>query len=383
MTTRYRYIPSRLSVIFPLLLAALLAGAAARSGSVVPAEPQVAGNEGYRQIWRGHAEAAVASFEDALGADAAFPYRWSDLGDALLNAGRTDQAGYCFERALVLAPHDPQIRLRAANFRFRVGDTGQALKLDSAVLSQVPDYDGAIFLYYLRLGGALDRVLDEGIGADPRAAAEFYRFLAARDAAYADATWHWLEQRGFVTRSLAVERASWLLGKERPSEASALWLRYVSSGARITDPGFEEKASGEAFGWHWDPSPGVEIASDDRGAHSGRRSLRIRFDSAENVDFHHVWQNVWLIPGRYRLSAWIRTDGLTTDEGVGVRVGSAHTTALAGNNGWTEVAVELTVPAARMARVEVFREPSMKFESRPRGSVWIDDVGLRPSGAVP
>jgi hypothetical protein len=101
------------------------------------------------------------------------------------------------------------------------------------------------------------------------------------------------------------------------------------------------------------------------------------------VDFHHVWQNVWLIPGRYRLSAWIRTDGLTTDEGVGVRVGSAHTTALAGNNGWTEVAVELTVPAARMARVEVFREPSMKFESRPRGSVWIDDVGLRPSGAVP
>jgi hypothetical protein len=378
--------PFRLAGIFPLALVVLLAFSASHSGSVVPAEPQVAGNEGYRQLWRGQSEAAVASFENAVRADAAFPYHWSDLGDALLNAGESEKASACFRRALALAPRDPQIRLRAANFCFRTGDAAQALRLDSAVLRQTPEYDGAIFLYYLRLGGELGRVLDDGIGADPRAAGEFYRFLAGRDtgdASRVDRTWQWMEQRGFVTRPLAIERASWLLARNRPAEASASWLRYVSSGARITDPGFEEQATGAAFGWHVDPCPGVEIAFDEHVAHSGHRSLRIRFDSAENLDFHHVWQNVWLTPGRYRLSAWIRTAGLTTDEGIGLRIESAKTAALTGAAGWTEVSAELTIPAARLARVEVFRKRSLKFEGRPRGSAWVDDVELRPSGDVP
>jgi hypothetical protein len=345
----------------------------------------VAGNEGYRQLWLGNTQAAVASFESALRADAAFPYRWSDLGDALLGAGQTERAGVCFRKALALAPHDPQIRLRAANFCFRTWDTEQALKLDAAVLRQVQDYDGAIFLSYLRLGGALDRVLDDGIGADPRAAGEFYRFVAAHPdrAGEVDRTWQWMEARSFVTRPLAIDRAAWLLGRSRPAEASALWQRYVSPGSPITDPGFEERPTGEAFDWHVVPCPGVDMASDNSIAHSGRRSLRIRFDAAENLDFHHVWQDVWLTPERYRLSAWIRTADLTTDEGVGVRIGSAQTATLAGTNGWTQVSAELTIPVARLTRVEVFRRPSMKFNGRPRGAAWVDDVELRPSVAVP
>jgi hypothetical protein len=67
-------------------------------------------------------------------------------------------ARYCFRRAAQLAPHDPQIRLRAANFYFRNHEIEPALRLDSTILQQLPDYDQTIFSSYVRMGEGSVRI---------------------------------------------------------------------------------------------------------------------------------------------------------------------------------------------------------------------------------
>lgn len=383
------FIAGKLPLVFAFLLEALIAFSLVHTHLLSPAVPQVAGNQGYRQLWLGNVDGpggAVHLFEQALQSDPAFPYRWSDLGEALLMARQPDRARYSFQRAVELAPHDPQIRLRAANFYFRNQEIEPALQMDSTVLQQLPDYDPMIFSSYVRMGGDIPRVLELGIGSNARAARAFFNFLAPQsDANTSGAVWNWMEERGFVTVPMALARTSWLLEKSLPAEATAVWLRYATpagSPYRKTDwifnSGFENQWTGEGFDWRVDPCTGVAVVADERIAHSGRRSLRIEFHAAENLDFHHVSQMVWLSPGRYRLRAWMRTQDLSTDEGVGLNILDVNTAALTGTHDWTELASEFSVRGApQIARVQIVRRPSARFDSRPQGTVWIDDVELK------
>ena len=111
---------------------------------------------------------------------------------------------------------------------------------------------------------------------------------------------------------------------------------------------------------------------------SGRSSLRLDFDGTQNVDFHHVAQHVSSPPGRYRLSAWIRTADLSTDQGVALAFHGVSTAALNGTHDWTEVHADITVAASTPpGDIQVVRQHSLRFDSKPHGTVWIDDVTLR------
>ena len=66
--------------------------------------------------------------------DPASAYLWSDLGEQKANNGRTEEARYCFERALKAGPRNPVILIRAGNFYFSSGDKVEAKRCFSAVL---------------------------------------------------------------------------------------------------------------------------------------------------------------------------------------------------------------------------------------------------------
>src|SRR5579863_10241972 len=226
-----------LPALHGVALAALVAVIWFRNGSVSPAAPQVVANHAYRELWSDHAEGphgAIEMFRQAVAMDSAFPYRWSDLGDALAAAGESDAARYCFRRSLELAPGSPQIAMRAANFHLREGEIGPALQLGSRVLRITPAYDGMIFNSWTRLGGELNEILQAGIGNNTRAAEGFFLFLigandtGANDASRLVETWKWMEGRSYVTRPLARTWAGWLAGRRRDSDAFAVWKRYVA-----------------------------------------------------------------------------------------------------------------------------------------------------------
>jgi hypothetical protein len=354
--------------------------------------PQTVADHAYRELWSGHSEGpqgAIDMFRQALAMDMAFPYRWSDLGDALAAGGEVDSAQYCFRRSLELAPNSPQIAMRAANFHFREGETGPALALGAKVLRLTSAYDGMVFNSWVRLGGDPNDVLESGIGTNRRAAESFFRFLIAQAAGSGDDTrllaiWAWMEGRSYVSGPIAMEWVEWLNGRRRENDAFLVWKRYVAqdstygSGNWIDDAGFESELAGQGFGWRVLSSAGVKAGLDSAAAHSGRSSLRIEFDGSGNIDFHHVAQRVWLPAGKYRLTAWMRTANLSTDQGVALVLNGVSTPALTGSNDWSMVSADVTVrEGASAGEVQVVRQRSWRFDGKVRGVVWIDDVELK------
>lgn len=376
----------------PIALGLLLAASWLSNGSA-PSAPQTMANQAYRQLWASHTdgpEGAIRLFRQALKDDPAFPFRWSDLGDALAASGDRPAAEYCFRRAVILAPQSPQIAMRAANFRFGEGDRASGLRLTGAVLRMTPDYNAMVFNSWLRLGGDVNTLLTTGARDDAAVAGNFFRFLLTRapssesDEETIAGTWAWLERNSDVTPQLATDWADWLIARHREREALPVWKRYVTRDSAwgvtnwIDNAGFETIPSGRGFDWRVSECAGVKTGVDATGAHSGRSSLRLVFDGTQNVDFRNVTERVSPPPGHYRLAAWIRTENLSTDQGVGLTFNGVSTVGLGGTHEWTEVSSEVTVNAnAPVSEVQVVRQRSWRFDSKPRGVVWIDDVSLR------
>ncbi len=69
------------------------------------------------------------------------------------------------------------------------------------------------------------------------------------------------------------------------------------------------------------PTRGVQATFDSTEKHSGEHSLRLVFDGSRNVNFSDVCHVLQVQPGTsYRFSAWVRTQGLTTDQGIRFRL---------------------------------------------------------------
>jgi tetratricopeptide (TPR) repeat protein len=374
-------------LFYAAALAAILTGMWARAGSFAPPMPQTIADHAYGELTSNPADPGVAVrlFRQALEADTAFPYRWSDLGEALAAAGEMDTARYCFDRSLELDPHSPQISLRAANFAFREGKPDRALKLSNSVLRETAAYDPIIFSSWIRLGGDLRSILQTGIGNNSRAAGEFFRYLArTNDSGRMDETWRWMEGRSFITRTVARDWTSSLITRHREGEAFQVWKRYVAADSDygvfdwIENGRFETPAGGQGFDWHLDESAGVRVARDASVAHLGHVSLRINFDGTRNVDFHHLFERVWLMPGRYRLTAWLRTSELGPEPGVGLSLFGDSTETLVGQNDWNQLKADITVsPGSPLGQVTVIRHPSVNFDGKLRGTAWITEVELR------
>lgn len=385
----------RLPLCLAAIFAALMAFSYIAFGSVSPPGPQVSGNAAYQTLWRGDVAGAVNGFEGALEADPAFPYRWSDLGESLADAGRMEEARYCFRRALELAPGSPQVELRAANFSFRAGSVAEALSADSLVLGQTAEFDQMIFRSWIRLAGGIGRVLDTGVGTNARAARGFFDFLIADgDRADTYETWRWLESRGYVASRQGREWANLLLASNLAADAAGVWASHVAvdpdayrKSSWIDNGGFESDWPGGAFDWNSVPCPGVTVTADNTVAHGGARSLRLDVNSEDNLDFHHFFQRTWMPPGRYRLEGWVRTRGFTTDRGIGLQASEpgleaqldAFTATVTGDSDWTRISRDFAITGRpAMVEIRIVRPRSWAFDNHPRGAAWIDDVRVQP-----
>jgi len=86
---------------------------------------------------------------------------------------------------------------------------------------------------------------------------------------------------------------------------------------------------------------------------TGKRSLGVLFDGKHNPDIAFASQVVRVLPnGQYTLRAQIKTDGLTTANGVFLQVSGHNCTGpdrrsdmVTGTSFWKEVTIEFEAPA--------------------------------------
>lgn len=393
---RYRAASKRLLVILGVVLTTCASVVLFFPGA--PADDEALVERAYQQLWQGGAEntsRAVESFAEALRRDPASTYRWCDLGEALMEAGDEQKARYCFTRAAELGRNSPPILMRVANFHFRTGDSQRALYYMSLILEQVEQYDGIIFNSYTHLGRSVEEILKYGIPDDRRVGQSYLRYLLRRgNVPDAVRAWRWITEHNFADDRSAAEYVNYLLGDRQYDAAARAWSKYL--GKRRTDylqsnylynGGFEFAPTGAMLDWRIRRAGGVEVARDSSVRRSGGWSLRLRFEGKENVNYGHTSQTAVVGPGRHYLEADVRTEELTTDQGVGFRIFDPEAPArldvrtenLTGTTDWRRVGTDVVVPSGtKLVEVQLTRRPSLKIDNKIAGTAWVDELRLVP-----
>jgi hypothetical protein len=331
----------------------------------------------------------IRGLEAALRGNAVSPYRWVELAEGYEQNGQGEKARFSFHRATGLAPNLPAVWIRAAAFHFRLGESEEGLRAGAHAQSISAAADAFLFQYYERYIADAPPVT-RALAGDRRSLTAWFRRLQVRgnseDAALA---WAELDRRKFTDVPLAASHVAFLLGQRRYEEARQVWWKAAPpgpAGDRIYNGGFEQDPSGCRLDWTLASIPGVEIERDTSVAKEGSSSLYVRFQNSGNVALNSPAQIAVVSQGRYRLSAWLKTDGVTSDQGVALCVADAEsperltkqTEPLLGTNAWTEIQTDFSVPPqTTLIEISVCRQRS-KYYTGLAGTAWVDAVSLTP-----
>lgn len=350
-----------------------------------------------QQSTAGGAAILLPDFQRALVNDPASAYAWANLAEVERDAGNLDKAKYCFQHAIAAGPFNPAILFRAANFAFLTGDR-EATMHDLSIILRNPEllqYFEPAFLTYSRLDVPITELLDKGIPPVTQTAEQFLAFwMQGNQVPEAKATWDWMTKHSLTTEKSGGTYITFLVRNNDIDAAAREWRRAnpkSSSNYQILNwvfnNGFEMEPKLGPFDWHIETTPDVEATRVQDVSRDGQWSVKLSFDGKENVDYHGVYEQTVISPGQWRLQGFLKLDGITTDQGISVRVfdpqNSArldvHTDPLTGTTGWTEVERAFAVgPATKLVQIEIMRAPSRKFDNKISGRVWVDSLDLSP-----
>ena len=329
--------------------------------------------------------AGKSILQELLVTNVASAEQWSQLGSVLVAGGETEKGRYCYSRAALLAPNSVETMLSVTNFFINTKQVRGALPYLGKILSHTSQYDATVFNDFETLKVDFDEIAAYGgMPSELRPAQAYLEYVMADgDLPNARKAWAWMKSLS-PDDSLAAGYVNFVLGKGLPEEAAAAWLSQL--GKREPDYGkasfifngdFEHDPSGPLFDWRITPLVHVHVNRDESVAHSGHSSLRIDFDGKENVNYQGVSQRVFLWPGTYRFEAFVRTEGISTNEGVGLKAFNVETEKLTGTNDWKRLEATLVISSVTtLAEIQVIRHSSQRFDSKIAGTAWIDGVSL-------
>jgi hypothetical protein len=207
--------------------------------------------------------------------------------------------------------------------------------------------------------------------------------------------WQAATDAGQPDRKIALDYAHFLLGRKHIEQSRGIWERYTGI-TGLTNAGFEAKITGKAFDWrHWGEQDGFWALDRVKGRPpEGQYALKIVFKGRENLAFHHLYQILTVAPEEdYRLTYAWKSNGLTTDQRPYIEIMSYDAEGLYQpgpmmdrSQKWQTDFVEFKVPVGCQAvLVRLRRRPSHRFDSKIRGTVWLDDFRLEklPTGVAP
>jgi tetratricopeptide (TPR) repeat protein len=351
----------------------------------------------------GDASGELEDFRRAVRLSPASAYRWADLAEAEFQAHNDKLAEYAISQALLAGPRSAVILERAANLYFQLGDRDQVVRQLYALLSDpgLAAYFDTAFLTYSRLGLPVEDILKNGVPQNLAVLSNLLSFwtkIGRVDEAVA--TWRWITQR-FNDSKLAESEGTadffaFLMKPANPAAehalAQQLWQEYANRREPayrkrnwIYNPSFEFSPTRSPFDWRIGVRPDVEVTRVQDSASGGAWSLSLRFNGESNIAYNDTYQDMVLEPGRYQFSVLMKTDQVTTDQGVRIHIFdvpegarlNVWTDDLLATRDWTPITKSFEVPAGvALVRLVIARQTSMKFDSKISGTVWLDKFQL-------
>jgi hypothetical protein len=205
------------------------------------------------------------------------------------------------------------VLMRAANFDFTHGRRDDGFLLSTRILSQTSAFDEILFSYLQRADVPAGTVLGTAIPAASRPALSWLGWLRVHgsDQDLCE-TWAWMKAHRLLDEKSAGEVAWTLWNRASYRAAYALWTDWLGTTQLLANTRFDTAPRETPFDWTLGPSPTVAVTR--------ANGLEVRFAGTENVGFSGVRQFTVVPPSRYRLSAEVSSDNLTTDQGPFFRI---------------------------------------------------------------
>jgi len=344
---------------------------------------------------------AVQSLRKAVALDPYSAEALLDLAAAYDGQGDTANARQAFLAAQSVYPLSADVAWSYGNFLLRQGEQDAAFRAIRKAVELEPKRSTEAFSRALRVQPDANVLLDKAL---PPSAAVYLPILHSLsdvgDLDNAQFVWNRLiALRQKVPMSEMFFFINGLIHQRRVADAVHAWDQAVSimqnppppdpAGSLLWDGGFESSYTGGGFSWHFLPATSdVQISLDPSEKHSGERSLRILFNGHRNISFEDACHNIAPESGkRYLLSAWVKTQSLTSSEGVRLQIfvftptstESVTTEDVHGTQPWKQVQLMwVTPPGAGFGTVCVKRKMSDMPESDIQGAAWLDDISLVP-----
>lgn len=351
---------------------------------------------------------AIQAYNTALSLNPRSADLWSDLGVAYETEGNIAAARDAFLHAKKAYPLSAEISWRYANFLLRQGDLDAAFGEMRRAVETEPKRGAEALSRALiaepNIGIALDRVLPPLSDAYTGAI-----FDQVSEGHTANALLIWNRLAALHPKQLSLETYTYylvnaLLREKQVAEAQRVWKQAADfagygnlpgpADSLLWDGGFESGIFGSGFAWtpplH---AQGVQVSLDTREKHSGNRSLRLLFNGRYNLALNGPCAEVAVQPSMtYHFSAWIKTESITTEQGIRFQLrpigtldnASAATSDLRGTQPWTNIETSWSSgKGVQELQVCVARLPSQEFDDKIQGIAWVDDVALVPVSAEP
>jgi len=368
-----------------------------------PGNAQLWGRIGIRELRNSRRAEAVRDLQRAAELDPYSGSLWAGLADAYEAGGQIEQARKAYETAQSARPVSAEIAWQFGSFLLRQGETKQAAQQIRRALVNKPQLVASAISQFSKAGVGLDQILERVLPANRKdylAALNFFVSQQQYDAALGS----WKKLAGLgpkVPLDDSLDLIGNLMALHRTEDAEQVWRQALSlaglagragtGGSLVFNGGFEGGLVNGGFGWRWLPTYGASLDLVGDVVHGGGQSARVTFDGTANADFGGLRQYVAIRPAqRYRFSAYMRTDRISTDSGPQFVIWScadpvrllAQTPAMTGTHPWTQVETTFTAgPNMQCADIVLRRAPSQMFENKILGTVWVDDVRLLPAPA--
>jgi len=343
---------------------------------------------------------ALAEFRKAAQVNPYSANVWLRIAQADEYMGDQAAARAAYEKAQLCHPISAVVAWRYGSFLIRQDDLPEAYSQIRRSIQADPTLTLSAISQFWEAGQDAGQIL-AGLGpTSPNVyftALEF--FISQRRADAALAVWQrMLDLHLTFEMKQAMPLVNDLIRQDRLAEAVRSWREALRAtnwpadtpigGSLVFDGRFEHDALNGGFAWWMVPTSGAQYGFDTAVTHSGPRSLRVTFNGSANLDFAQLQQYVAVEPGRrYRLSCFLRTEGISTESGVAFEVEDARdppalnqfTPALTGTHPWTPAEVEFTTgPGTHLLLISLRRKPSQRLDNKLSGTVWVADVSLAP-----
>ena len=322
---------------------------------------------------------------------------WLALARAYRDGGMMAQAERAIRKSVYLDKNNPPMTWEAGVFFLSQNELSDAIQALRRYIYMVPADQENVYSLCFTLGVAPEIMVKDLVPADYGFYKRYLTFVMSNKLVGASAdAWRMLNK--FSTeRGDYLQYCDFLIRAGEIKEAQSLWedflKRFNISAKRSADEmlwngDFELPIENGGFDWKTGSSDGVRIFIDKDIRWTGFASLSVNFNGKNNPGLYIAQQTVPVGPGRkYRLTGYIRTQDLTTLNGIVFEVSGLLCDPLmkkaepvTGTNLWKKIELEFTTPPkCNAVSIGIKREQSDRFDNKISGDAWIDSLSMVPA----